>query len=333
MRPCGLCRPASVVAPTRASPSRPKAGPAESARRRVRETPARPIASSAAATDRCRRAVLIFVFAGVSYGRERPILAEFAPVPNAPSDVDSSQRRRRQPAQPSQLPSARGTCRNRRSAGAGTHALRRLGKKWPLRRFLRFDDEPATAVPASRRVQVHVHDVAVDPASHHRLRGGGGVPAVRLVADGAGHRAPTAYARAMQCLGSPFAKLLLVGFTFSFVYHFCNGIRHLVWDTGRGLERAQARRSGARGHRRGAVAHGARRLAGLPRAWASRSGDAMSLRTPLGEGARPRFGRRGRRPLVDAAGHRGGAAAAHRLVRHLAAAVSRCSPTTRCAAG
>lgn len=56
---------------------------------------------------------------------------------------------------------------------------------------------------------------------------------------------PDAYARAMACLGSPFAKLLLVGFTFSFVYHFCNGIRHLVWDTGRGLERAQARRSGA----------------------------------------------------------------------------------------
>ena len=56
---------------------------------------------------------------------------------------------------------------------------------------------------------------------------------------------PEAYASAMQCLASPFAKLLLIGFTFSFVYHFCNGIRHLVWDTGRGLERAQARRSGA----------------------------------------------------------------------------------------
>jgi succinate dehydrogenase / fumarate reductase cytochrome b subunit len=56
---------------------------------------------------------------------------------------------------------------------------------------------------------------------------------------------PDAYARAMRYLGSPLAKLLLVGFTFSFVYHFCNGIRHLVWDTGRGLERAQARRSGA----------------------------------------------------------------------------------------
>ena len=31
--------------------------------------------------------VLIFVFAGVSYSRTRLILAEFAPVPNAPSDV------------------------------------------------------------------------------------------------------------------------------------------------------------------------------------------------------------------------------------------------------
>jgi succinate dehydrogenase / fumarate reductase cytochrome b subunit len=56
---------------------------------------------------------------------------------------------------------------------------------------------------------------------------------------------PAAYATAMRTLSSPLAKLLLVGFTFSFVYHFCNGIRHLVWDTGRGLERSQARRSGA----------------------------------------------------------------------------------------
>jgi succinate dehydrogenase / fumarate reductase cytochrome b subunit len=56
---------------------------------------------------------------------------------------------------------------------------------------------------------------------------------------------PSTYAAAMHTLGSPVVKLLLVGFTFAFVYHFCNGIRHLVWDTGRGLERAQARRSGA----------------------------------------------------------------------------------------
>ena len=63
-----------------------------------------------------------------------------------------------------------------------------------------------------------------------------------LMALATGHEA---YDRAMQLLASPVAKLLLVGFTFSFVYHFCNGIRHLVWDTGRGMERTQARRSGA----------------------------------------------------------------------------------------
>jgi succinate dehydrogenase / fumarate reductase cytochrome b subunit len=56
---------------------------------------------------------------------------------------------------------------------------------------------------------------------------------------------PGAYESAVHVLRSPLAKLLLIGFTFSFVYHFCNGIRHLVWDTGHGLERAQARRSGA----------------------------------------------------------------------------------------
>src|SRR3954468_3096195 len=56
---------------------------------------------------------------------------------------------------------------------------------------------------------------------------------------------PDAYARAMQFVGTPLAKLLLIGFAFSFVFHFCNGIRHLVWDTGHGLERAQARGSGA----------------------------------------------------------------------------------------
>jgi succinate dehydrogenase / fumarate reductase, cytochrome b subunit len=53
-----------------------------------------------------------------------------------------------------------------------------------------------------------------------------------------------AYATAMRCLSTPLGKLVLVGFTFAFVYHFCNGIRHLVWDTGRGLERSQARTSG-----------------------------------------------------------------------------------------
>jgi succinate dehydrogenase / fumarate reductase cytochrome b subunit len=55
---------------------------------------------------------------------------------------------------------------------------------------------------------------------------------------------PAAYASAMKALSSPFGRLVLFGFAFSFVYHFCNGIRHMVWDTGRALERTQARRGG-----------------------------------------------------------------------------------------
>jgi succinate dehydrogenase / fumarate reductase cytochrome b subunit len=30
--------------------------------------------------------------------------------------------------------------------------------------------------------------------------------------------------------------LLLFGWSLALFYHLCNGIRHLVWDTGRGLE-------------------------------------------------------------------------------------------------
>lgn len=36
-------------------------------------------------------------------------------------------------------------------------------------------------------------------------------------------------------LSSWFGYLLLFGFTFSLYYHLCNGIRHLLWDVGKGL--------------------------------------------------------------------------------------------------
>ena len=40
-------------------------------------------------------------------------------------------------------------------------------------------------------------------------------------------------------------KVLLGLWIVSFCYHFTNGIRHLLWDAGIGLERPQARRSAA----------------------------------------------------------------------------------------
>jgi len=45
-------------------------------------------------------------------------------------------------------------------------------------------------------------------------------------------------------LSSWFGILGLIGFTFSLYYHFCNGIRHLFWDIGKGLELEDVHKSG-----------------------------------------------------------------------------------------
>lgn len=52
------------------------------------------------------------------------------------------------------------------------------------------------------------------------------------------------YAAAQQVFAHPFVKFLLVVFSYSFFYHLLGGVRHLVWDTGYGLERRSARLSG-----------------------------------------------------------------------------------------
>jgi succinate dehydrogenase / fumarate reductase cytochrome b subunit len=47
---------------------------------------------------------------------------------------------------------------------------------------------------------------------------------------------PDRYAQFKHLLGSPLGKLVMFGLTISFFYHLANGIRHLVWDTGHGLD-------------------------------------------------------------------------------------------------
>jgi succinate dehydrogenase / fumarate reductase cytochrome b subunit len=47
---------------------------------------------------------------------------------------------------------------------------------------------------------------------------------------------PESYARAAGFLGSFFGLLFLFGWTYALWFHFCAGIRHLVWDVGYGLE-------------------------------------------------------------------------------------------------
>ena len=49
--------------------------------------------------------------------------------------------------------------------------------------------------------------------------------------------------RAHAILSSGIFKLIYAGLLVAFCYHLVAGIRHLVWDTGRGLEREQSKRS------------------------------------------------------------------------------------------
>jgi succinate dehydrogenase / fumarate reductase cytochrome b subunit len=51
---------------------------------------------------------------------------------------------------------------------------------------------------------------------------------------------PDVYAKFFAAMDSTLGCVLLVGWSYAFFYHLSNGIRHLVWDTGRGLEIGQA---------------------------------------------------------------------------------------------
>ena len=43
---------------------------------------------------------------------------------------------------------------------------------------------------------------------------------------------------------SPLGLLMLFGWTFSVLYHMCNGIRHLIWDTGHLFTMTNATKAG-----------------------------------------------------------------------------------------
>ena len=53
----------------------------------------------------------------------------------------------------------------------------------------------------------------------------------------------SAWASIHWLISSWFGYLVLFGFTASLYYHFCNGIRHLFWDAGKGLDLKSAEKS------------------------------------------------------------------------------------------
>ena len=52
------------------------------------------------------------------------------------------------------------------------------------------------------------------------------------------------YHQAQALLLSPLGLFIVLGWSFSFFYHLCNGIRHLLWDIGIGYEMSTVRKTG-----------------------------------------------------------------------------------------
>ncbi len=57
--------------------------------------------------------------------------------------------------------------------------------------------------------------------------------ALWLVAAASG---PKAFDTAQWLAGSILGKLVLFGYTFALLHHMAGGVRHFIWDTGRGYE-------------------------------------------------------------------------------------------------
>ncbi len=51
------------------------------------------------------------------------------------------------------------------------------------------------------------------------------------------------YAAMLSYLDTMPGMLLLMGWSFAFFFHLANGVRHLIWDSGHGFEKATANAS------------------------------------------------------------------------------------------
>ena len=52
-----------------------------------------------------------------------------------------------------------------------------------------------------------------------------------------------AFVKMQAFWASVFGQVILLAWSFALFYHLCNGVRHLVWDVGIGIDIAAARRS------------------------------------------------------------------------------------------
>ena len=92
--------------------------------------------------------------------------------------------------------------------------------------------------PLSPHLQIYRWQLTSVLSILHRFTGLGLAVGVVLLVSWFGSAAdgPAAFASFQRFLASPIGLILLFGCSIALFYHLCNGLRHLWWDTGRGLE-------------------------------------------------------------------------------------------------
>jgi len=91
--------------------------------------------------------------------------------------------------------------------------------------------------PLSPHIQIYRWPLPMTMSILHRITGAGLYFGTLLmvwwlIAAGGG---PNAYSKVGAFISSLFGRLILFGYTWALIHHMLGGIRHLVWDTGRGF--------------------------------------------------------------------------------------------------
>ena len=91
--------------------------------------------------------------------------------------------------------------------------------------------------PLSPHIQIYRWPMPMVMSILHRITGAGLYFGTLLmvwwlIAAGSG---PNAYAKMGGFINSAFWRLILFGYTWALIHHMLGGIRHLIWDTGRGF--------------------------------------------------------------------------------------------------
>lgn len=100
--------------------------------------------------------------------------------------------------------------------------------------------------PLSPHLQVYKPQMSSALSIFHRITGvalslGAILLSLWLAAAAA---SPAAFAIAQSLVDSILGMIILFGFTLALFYHFCNGIRHLLWDAGYGFDLPTMHRTG-----------------------------------------------------------------------------------------